>query len=72
MNFDRALAVKERHEDALLKNEFVQGVGVSEHSGRPAIVIYVDRDQGPGAREIPDSIEGVPVVVETSGRFTTL
>jgi hypothetical protein len=71
MNFDQALAVKGRHENELLREESVQGVGVGEHSGRPAIFVYVDRPGSPAVAMIPDSLEGVPVVVESSGRFTT-
>ncbi|MGH2936540.1 MAG: hypothetical protein ACRDPE_00275 [Solirubrobacterales bacterium] len=69
MDFDQAVAVKERHEDELLKDDSVQGVGVGEHSGRPAILVYVTHSASRVKPSIPNSIEGVPVVVEESGGF---
>lgn len=69
MTFDHAIQVKERHEDDLLSREFVQGVGVGEEGGRPAIKVYVDGLPPGGGHDLPRVLEDVPVVVEVSGPF---
>jgi hypothetical protein len=68
MTLNHAIEVKARHEHELLGLDCVQGVGVGEAQGRPAIMVYVDGyPSTPGS--IPQRIEDVPVVVEQAGGF---
>ncbi len=67
---ERAIAVKERHVEALLGSPGVAGVGVGlDGQGRPAVIVFTET---PGGRGLPASLEGVPVVVAVSGKFTAL
>ncbi len=63
----RAIEVKERHAEALLGVSGVVGAAVG-HNGdsSPAIIIFTDT---PGVRGLPTSLEGVPVIVQVSGKF---
>jgi hypothetical protein len=68
MDFDHAVAVKDRHEKELLMGDSVEGIGVGEDSGRPVILVYVaDPHFAAKNASIPASLEGVPVVIEESG-----
>lgn len=69
MSLEQVKRVKRRHELELLEHEFVEGVGIGESDGTPAIKIYVDTNAGLASKSLPDAIEGVPVVVEESGPF---
>jgi hypothetical protein len=69
MSLDQVKRVKREHELELLQHDFVEGVGVGELRGSPAIMIYVDHDTPDASEVLPDAIEGVPVVVEVSGPF---
>lgn len=64
---ERATEVKERHAEALFGVTGVVGVGVG-HNGdsNPAVIIFTET---PGVRGLPTFLEGVPVVVQVSGRF---
>lgn len=64
---ERATEVKERHAEALFRVAGVVGVGVG-HNGdsNPAVIIFTET---PGVRGLPTFLEGVPVVVQVSGRF---
>jgi hypothetical protein len=61
--------VKERHERELLGLDGVQGVGIGDDHGRPAIMVYVDGPSAGNRRNIPQHIDNVRVVVEESGAF---
>jgi hypothetical protein len=67
--FDHAIEVKERHENELLRRDFVHGVGVGADQGRPAIKVYVDALPPGAAYDLPAELDDVPVVVEVSGPF---
>jgi hypothetical protein len=69
MSFDQARKVKRRHEGELMAYEFVQGVGLGEQAGHPAIKVYVDQGMVGHTSSLPTRLEGVPVVVEVSGGF---
>lgn len=67
---DRASAVLEIHRANLMFQPAVMGVGVGSGTtdAEAAIIVYVNRDSG--ARPIlPDSIEGIPVVVFLTDQF---
>jgi hypothetical protein len=61
------MAIKDRHEDELMSLDCVQGVGVREHNGRPAINVYVESEDQ--VAMVPKELEGVPVIVESTGTF---
>lgn len=62
--------VKQHHERELLGLDGVQGVGIGEDHGHPAIMVYVDDSSPARLRKIPRRIDDVRVVVEESGAFT--
>jgi hypothetical protein len=66
-----AIALQDRHTPGLMKVPDVVGTatGLTEH-GQPAILVFVRRDVPSSA--IPSSLDGVPVVVETTGEFRAL
>src|SRR5215212_5698790 len=67
---ERASAVLENHRANLMFQPAVMGVGVGSGTtdAEAAIIVYVDRESG--ARPIlPDSIEGIPVVVFLTDQF---
>ncbi len=64
--------VKEKHENQLLNISGVQGVGISEESGKSVIMIYVAKKTKSLLEKIPSQIEGYPVKIEVSGEFRAL
>ena len=67
---ERAIAVKDRHADALLAIPGVGGVGVGlGEGGKVALVIFTET---PGVRGLPVSLEGIPAIVQVSGEFVAL
>jgi hypothetical protein len=65
-----ASAVRQRHAARLLDHRDVVGVGTGlDEAGEPAIRVFTAR---PGVRDLPASLEGVPLRVEESGRFYAL
>ena len=64
---ERAIEVKELHANALLEIDGVAGVGVGRNAGsNPTIIIFTET---PGVRGLPTSLDGVPVIVQFSGKF---
>ena len=67
---ERAIEVKERHENALLGIPGVAGAAVGfGGDNRPSIIIFTETH---GVSGLPASLEGVPVVVRVSGKFVAL
>ena len=67
---ERAIEVKRQHEGALLGASGVAGVAVGlTGDSRPAVIIFTET---PGVRGLPGALEGVPVVVQVSGKFVAL
>jgi hypothetical protein len=63
----RSIEVKERHAEALLEIAGVTGVGVGHNgAGNPAVIILTET---PGVHGLPVFLDGVPVVVQVSGKF---
>jgi hypothetical protein len=69
----RAKAVKQAHEAALLKLPLVVAIGVgmtrpqgAEKTRQPAIIVSVS-ELLPDRDDIPDEIDGVPVLVNATG-----
>lgn len=71
MNQDRARRALARHEASLLDLSDVVGVAIGERAtvgGSDVVIkVFVSRD-GP-AGQIPEELDGVPVIVERSGPF---
>jgi hypothetical protein len=67
VNFETARRIKNRHEDELMSLAFVQGVGLRQTDGEPAITVYVAKADP--TQKLPLTLEGVPVVIEQSGLF---
>jgi len=67
---EKAIAVKNRHAEALLTVPGVGGVAVGlSEKGKAAIIIFTEK---PGVRGLPTSLEGVPALVQVSGEFVAL
>lgn len=64
-----AVAAKNNHVDELMRNADVAGVAVGlNQAGKPAVKIYLAH----GAARTPASLDGVPVDVEITGRFSAI
>jgi hypothetical protein len=64
------IAAQERHTDRLMAIPDVVGTAVGlTADGQPAVKVYT---KAAGVAGIPDSLEGVPVVVEVTGEFFAL
>lgn len=64
-----AEAVLTRHANALMRMKGVMSVGIGRtEDGRPAIFVGIDDPKASSVADIPDSIEGVPVVHRRIGR----
>lgn len=67
----RVAAIRRKHEAELLRIDGVEGVSIeSDEIGEDVIVVFV-RDESV-VREIPDSLDGVPVRAEVTGEFDAL
>jgi hypothetical protein len=73
---DEAIAVKERHQAALLACPNVVGVAVGVRDGAPVVAVFVrrcvPRDQLAEHEVIPAELDGVRVDVVETGGFGTL
>jgi len=62
--------VKRRHSMRLLQLPGVSGVGVEKDSaGNYVLVVHVDAQQPASATNVPETLEGHPVLVKRSGPF---
>jgi hypothetical protein len=67
---EQAIAVKERHVDALLTIPGVTGAAVGLNpAGQPSVIIFTEK---PGISGLPAVLENVPVIVQVSGEFAAL
>jgi len=64
-------AVIEHHLDWLFAFEDVAGVAEGELDGQPCIKVYLVQDNSRTRLELPDTLEGLPVVTEITGSFNT-
>lgn len=60
------------HDDVLLAIPGVVGVAEGEHAGEPCILILVIAATPELARDLPQSLEGYPVVIEETGEIKPL
>ena len=67
---DHVIAVQDAHTDRLLAKPGVVGTAVGLNAaGQPVIVIYTE---SAGVAGLPEKLDGVPVLVEVTGRFFAL
>ncbi len=60
--------VKAKHSDELMAQPGVVSVGIGKDAeGNPAIIVGLDRARPETEAEIPDSLEGYPVVTRVIG-----
>jgi hypothetical protein len=67
-----AIAVQERHTDALMRLPGVVGTGIgqSEETGQVVIEVYVEQATTELKRAIPQRLEGIPVKTVVTGKIT--
>jgi hypothetical protein len=65
-------AVLSRHAGSLLAVPGVVGVAQALCDGRPCIAVYVAAKTPELAQKIPATLEGYPVVIETTGEIKAL
>ncbi len=69
-DFGAAIAAQNRHTPGLMRVPGVMGTAVSLlPGGRHGVVVFL-LDEGP--RELPDAVDGVPLIRRVSGRFMAL
>jgi hypothetical protein len=68
---ESAKAVRDRHEDELMKipGAVGTGIGLSEEPDQPAIVVYVKKKTPQTDAATPKEVEGVPVKIIENGGF---
>ena len=64
--------IKAKHEARLLSVEGVEGVGIGEDNGKPVIKVYVTKKTKAVHENIPERLDGYPVVMEVTGEFHAL
>ncbi len=66
-----AIAVRDRHEDDLMRipGAVGTGVGIGDEPGQPAIMIYVKKMTPEAQAAAPKDVEGVPVKLIQNGGF---
>jgi len=66
-----AAAVRDRHEDELMKipGAVGTGIGASDQPGEPAIVVYLKKMTPQAQAAAPKEVEGVPVKLIANGGF---
>ena len=69
---DDILTVKERHEGQLLAIPGVVGVGIGERAGEQHVVVMVEERTAEHDRQVPDTLEGYPVLIEVTGPIDAL
>ncbi|MDP4199212.1 MAG: hypothetical protein Q8922_05575 [Bacteroidota bacterium] len=55
------------HTDAWMRIEGVTGTGETQKAGKPAVMILVDSLTDSLRNKLPATVEGYPVVIETTG-----
>jgi hypothetical protein len=68
---DSATAVRDRHEDQLMKIPGAVGtaIGMSDTPGQPAIEVYIDKMTPEAQASAPKEVEGLPVKLIENGGF---
>ena len=64
-------SIIERHLDWFFEFEDVAGVAEGEINNQPCIKIYLVQENSRTRLELPDTLEGLPLVIEITGSFNT-
>jgi len=64
--------VMKRHTDELMAVPGVVGVAEGKSQGRPCIMVFVVDKNSELLRQVPNTLEGYPLLVEESGEFRAL
>ena len=64
--------VLKEHTPELMSRPGVVGTGQSLCDGQPCIKVFVAKETPELKEEIPDTLEGYPVVIKESGKFRAL
>ena len=64
--------VQEAYTDAWMTIPGVVGTGIGESKGKPCIRVFVLEETEELRKKIPSSIEGFPVILESTGEFRAL
>jgi hypothetical protein len=70
----RLVAIKRRHDEAILKIPGVvgSGVGLDPETQTPVIEIYVEKDTPGIRRQLPQTLDGAPVRLIETGKVRAL
>jgi hypothetical protein len=68
---DSAKAIRDRHEDTLMRVPGAVGTGIAagDQSGQPTIEVYVEKMTPEAQAAASQEVEGVPVKVIETGEF---
>ncbi len=68
---DSAMAVRDRHEDALMSipGAVGTGIGMSDKPGQPAIEVYIKKMTPEAQAAAPKDVDGIPVKLIENGGF---
>jgi hypothetical protein len=67
---DKAIAAKNKHENAVMAIDGVVGVGVGRlKENQPVVQVYLKSDSGQTRKKIPKTVDDVPVQVVVTGEF---
>ncbi len=69
---EKAIRVKNMYRDEWLQISDVVAAGVGIENGRPAVIISVEKRASAVRRQIPEQIDGVPVIVRQTGELNAL
>jgi len=64
--------VQQEQTERLMSMEGVVGTGIGEFNGKPCIKVFVSQKTAELEKQIPDSLESFPVVIEETGEFEAL
>jgi hypothetical protein len=68
----KAIEVKRKHEKAWMSLDGVIAVGIGLYSGSPAIIISVKKESDKIRNKLPESVEGIPVVIKITGEINAI
>ncbi len=67
-----AAAIIEQHLDWFFGFEDVAGVAEGELRNQPCIKVFLTQENSRTRLELPDELEGMPLVIEVTGSFSPL
>ena len=64
--------IQAAYTDEWMCNQGVVGTAIGESAGKPCIKVFVLEETEELRKKIPSSIEGFPVILESTGEFRAL